>query len=91
MYGISRRTLYNIRSHYNMTGAEFSAFTQISDEDLKQAIREVKLFLPKCGQSMIRGILNSQGIYVPTTRRSCEYSSTLGYPCNEEGIQRSTS
>ena len=72
MYGISRRTLYNIRSHYNMTRAEFSAFTQISDEDLKQVIREVKLSLPECGQSMIRGILNSQGIYVPTTRiREC--------------------
>ena len=72
MYGISRRTLYNIRSHYNMTGAEFSAFTQISDEDLKHTIREIKLSLPECGQSMVRGILNSQGIYVPTTRiREC--------------------
>lgn len=72
LYGISRRTLYNIRSHYNMTGAEFSAFTQISDDDLKQAIREVKLSLPECGQSMVRGILNSQGIYVSTTRiREC--------------------
>ena len=39
-----------------MTGAEFSAFTQISDDDLKQAIREVKLSLPECGQSMVRGI-----------------------------------
>ena len=55
-----------------MTGAEFSAFTQISDEDLKHTIREIKLSLPECGQSMVRGILNSQGIYVPTTRiREC--------------------
>ena len=72
LYGISRRTLYNIRSHYNMTGAEFSAFTQISDDDLKRAIREVKLTLPECGQSMMRGMLNSRGIYVSTTRiREC--------------------
>ena len=56
MYGISRRTLY-IRSHYNMTGAEFSAFTQISDEDLEHTIWEIKLCLPECGQSMVRGIL----------------------------------
>ena len=72
LYGISRRTLYNIRSYYNMTGDEFSAFTQISDDDLKQTIREVKLSLPQCGQSMMRGILTSQGIYVSTTRiREC--------------------
>ena len=42
-----------------MTGAEFSAFTQISDEDLKQTIREVKLSLPEYGQSTIKGSLNS--------------------------------
>lgn len=55
-----------------MTGAEFSAFTQISDDDLKQAIHQVKSSFPECGQSMMKGILNSQGIYVSNTRiREC--------------------
>ena len=88
MYGISRQTLYNIRSH-NMTGAEFSAFTQISDEDLKRTIHEIKLSLPECGQCMVRRILNSQGIcphytysWMPSSSGSDQYSSSLGYTYN---------
>ena len=41
------------------------------DEDLRAVVRDIKVGMPDIGQS-IRGVLDSRGIHVPTTRiRQC--------------------
>ena len=72
MYGVSRRTMYNIRSRHGLTSSEFPVFTNISDDDLRDEISDVKREMPDLGQSMVKGVLESRGIHVSTTRiREC--------------------
>lgn len=72
MYGVCRRTMYNIRSNFGLVGSEFSGFSTISDEDLKALICDIKKEMPDVGQSMLKGVLESRGVHVPMIRiREC--------------------
>ena len=72
MYGISRRTMYNIRSELGLTQIDCPRFSTISDVELVSVVSEVKREFPDIGQTMLKGILESRGIYVPTSRlRDC--------------------
>lgn len=72
MYGVSRRTIYNIRMNHSLLNAHFPAFTEISDDELEIVIADIKKEMPDVGQTMLRGILESKGIHVSTTRiREC--------------------
>lgn len=72
MFGISRRTMYNIRSELGLTESQFPRFSVISDNDLKSIVSDIKQGMPDIGQSMLKGALESRGIYIPTTRlRDC--------------------
>ena len=72
MYGVSRRTMYNVRSDLGLVSSEFSGFSNISDNDLKIIIRQIKQEMPDLGQSMLRGVLESRGVHVPMIRiRDC--------------------
>ena len=72
MYGVSRRTMYNIRCELGLTGSVNPRFSVISDEELTAIVTEIKHEFPDNGQSMLRGMLESRGIYIPTARlRDC--------------------
>ena len=72
MFGVSRRTMYNIRSNLGLVGTEFTGFSDITDDDLKSIVSDIQQGMPDIGQSMLRGILNSRGIHVSTVRlREC--------------------
>ncbi len=72
MYGVSRRTMYNIRSELGLTQIECPRFSTISNGELVSIVSEIKCDFPDIGQTMLKGILDSRGIYVPTTRlRDC--------------------
>ena len=72
MYGVCRRTIYNIRSRHGLLSCQFPEFTCITDDDLKCVMSDIKREMPELGQSMIRGVLESRGIHVSTTRiREC--------------------
>lgn len=62
LFGISRRTLYEIRSQHGLVGSDF---TNITDQELDVAITRVKRTMPNIGQSMVKGVLRAQGIHVP--------------------------
>ncbi len=44
IFGVCRRTLYNVRAEYGML--EDSPFISISDEDLREHIRRIKHVMP---------------------------------------------
>lgn len=67
LFGVCRRTLYTIRSDYDMVGSD-SAFTQISDQELCELVREIKQGMPEIGYNMMRGVLLSRGIHVSIPR-----------------------
>ena len=72
MYGISRCTLYNIRHDFGLTEFDFPRFSVISDHELRSIVAELKCEHPDIGQTMLKGLLEARGIYVPTTRlREC--------------------
>ena len=77
MYGISRRTMYNIcmyniKSELGLTQIDCPRFSTISDVELVSVVSEVKREFPDIGQTMLKGILGSRGIYVPTSKlRDC--------------------
>ena len=72
MYGVSRRTIYNIRMNHGLVSTEFPTFTEISDDELKGVVTDAKKEMPDIGQTMLRGVLESKGIHVSTTRlREC--------------------
>lgn len=72
MFGISRRTLYNVRSEFSLSGTEYSAFSDISDDHLQAVVSDFIQVMPDVGQNMLRGVLSSRGIYIPTVRlREC--------------------
>ena len=72
MYGMSRRTMYNIRCELGLTSANSPRFTVISDSDLKAIVTEIKQEFPDIGQTMLKGMLESRGVNISTTRlREC--------------------
>ena len=68
LYGISHRTLYNIRSKSEVTALTFNRFSHISDADLQEVITDIKTTMPEAGQAMIKGVLQGRGIYVSMAR-----------------------
>ena len=72
MFGVSRRTMYNIRLKFGLIDSEFGGFSDITDEDLKSLILDIQQEMPDVGQSMLRGLLNARGIHVSVVRlRDC--------------------
>ena len=65
LFGVSRRTLYTVRSEYGMVGDEYR-FTSVSDQELHDLVVSVKRDMPEIGYNMMRGILRSRGIHVPS-------------------------
>lgn len=68
MFGVSQRTMYNSRSNLGLVGTEFTGFSDITDEDLKSVVSDIRQGMPNIGQSMLRGVLNSRGIHVSTVK-----------------------
>ena len=68
LYGISRRTLYNIRCNSDVAALSISNSTIISDHDLQEMILDIKTMMPETGQTMIKGILHARGIHISVTR-----------------------
>ena len=68
LYGISRRTLYNIRSEMGLIGLTSNVSSQISDLELQSVICDIKRIMPDAGQNMLRGVLQSKGINVSMVR-----------------------
>lgn len=66
LFGISRRTLYRIRSEYGMVDPY--DFSDISDRDLQARIASIKQVMPDAGQNMVKGMLRAQGIHVSLPR-----------------------
>ncbi len=72
MYGIGRRTLYNIRSELGLAGPHHDNVTIISDADLREAVEDIKRVMPEAGQNMVRGLLRARNINVSMVRiREC--------------------
>lgn len=72
LFGVSRRTLYNIRTEFGMTGPHYSNYTVISDADLQEVVRGIKIMMPDVGQNMMKGLLEAKGIYISMIRiREC--------------------
>ena len=72
MYGVSRRTLYNIRSDLGLIEPHYHNFTPITDDDLKETIKDIKRVMPEAGQNIIRGLLEARDIHVSIIRiREC--------------------
>ena len=72
MYGISRKTLYNIRQRMGMRGesdGDHTQFTSISDADLQEQVQAVKLIMPDAGQSMIHCLGLDDGVGSLSTDR----------------------
>ena len=44
------------------------SFSDVSDQELDTRVAEVKRVMPDAGQTMVKGILRSQGIHVPVVR-----------------------
>ena len=63
IFGVSRRTLYTVRSQYGMLGE--SSFTDISDQDLQHHVQDIK---PEIGYNMMKGVLRSRGIHASISR-----------------------
>ena len=68
MFGISRRTMYNIRSEFGLIDTEFAGFSDVTDVQLKSLIQDIRQEMPEIGQSMLRGVLNARGVYVSMVR-----------------------
>ena len=62
MFGISQRTMYNIRSEFRLIDTEFAGFSDVSDEQLKSLIQDILQEMPEIGQTMLRGVLNARGV-----------------------------
>lgn len=96
MFGVSRRTLYNIRTSYGMLGG--SQLTTISDDDLCEHIRRIGYNMPDVGCNMLRGLLRAEGVHVSIPRiRQCVHEidpvnncTEMGSTCLKKGIRSST-
>lgn len=68
LYGVCRRTLYNIRLELGLAGSNHYNFTPITDNYLQDIIRDIKILTPEAGQNMVRGLLAARGVHVPIVR-----------------------
>lgn len=72
MYGVSRRTVYNIQCELGLTSLSTPRFTDVSNSELGGIVTEIKQGFPDIGQSMLKGMLESRGVHIPTARlREC--------------------
>ena len=67
MFGVCRRTLFNIRHEYGMLETN-QTFTSISDHELLHEIRAIKQDMPDVGYNMLKGVLRARGIHVSIPR-----------------------
>lgn len=67
VFGVCRRTLYNVRVSNGMLEV-YPSFTSISDENLNHHVKEIKKDMPDIGYNMMRGVLQARGIYVSIPR-----------------------
>lgn len=65
LYGVSSRTIFNIRSEQGLLDGRTTVFIPISDNDLLEEVRSIKRIMPEAGQNMVRGFLEAQNIHVP--------------------------
>lgn len=68
LLGISRRTLFSVRQDLGFDSIDPGVFSLISDDDLHEQIRTIKVHMPDAGMRMIKGVLHSQGIHVSFLR-----------------------
>ena len=66
IFGTSRMTLYRRRKELGLLNEEL--FSDISDSDLKDIVSSLKNKLPDCGERMVSGFLQEQGIFIPRCR-----------------------
>lgn len=64
--GVSRQTFYNRYSTW--TSGTFDKFMMISETDLDEKVKEIKLTHPNDGEVMMSGHLRSQGIRIPRSK-----------------------
>ena len=77
--------MYNIRSELGLTQIDCPRFSTVSDVELVSVVSEVKQEFPDIGQTMLKGILESKGIYVPTSRLcDCLSDALRGHYLSEE-------
>lgn len=97
LLGVSESTLWRRRLMYGMTDQEESSWTQISDSDLENIVKEIQELTPNIGQARLVGALRSRGLNIPrwcaeklsSNSRSCWDSFTVAI-CNlQKKIQRS--
>ena len=64
--------MYNVRLRFGLIDADFSGFSNITDEHLKSLIQEIQQEMPNLGQNMLRGVLKAKGIHISMVRlRDC--------------------
>ena len=66
MLHVSKRTVERRMSAYNLTG--MNRFTEITDEHLDNAVRNIKQASPDCGSKLLAGYLRSVNIHVQRSR-----------------------
>ena len=72
LLGVSESTLRRRRLMYGMTDQEESSWTQISDSDLENIVKEIQELTPNIGQARLVGALRSRGLNIPRWRvRNC--------------------
>lgn len=63
---VSKRTVERRMSAYNLTG--MNRFTEITDEQLDNAVYDIKRSSPDCGSKLLTGYLRSMNIHVQRSR-----------------------
>ena len=66
MLHVSKRTVERRMSAYNLTG--MNRLTEITDEHLDNAVRNIKQASPDCGSKLLAGYLRSVNIHVQRSR-----------------------
>ena len=56
--------MYNVHLKFDLINADFSGFSNITDEHLKSLIQEIQEEMPNVGQNMLRGVLKAKGIHI---------------------------
>lgn len=87
LLGVSRMTVYRRRQYFNMLDVE-EARTDMSDEDLHQFIRQLRVEMPNIGQSLVIGRLRSVGYFVhrERVRDAIRTTDPLNTPLRWRGV-----
>ena len=72
LLGVSESTLRRRRLMYGVTDQEELRWTQITDSDLENIVKEIQELTPNIGQARLVGALRSRGLNIPRRRvRNC--------------------